>query len=89
MKTFLRLHFYFVFMIVGLYGQGSTITADGFGMTENAAIEQAKRAAVEIGVGSVMSSETVVKNSVMRNQVVSSKHLLSKIKFRVQMAYGL
>ena len=73
MKTFLRLHFYFVFMIVGLYGQGSTITADGFGMTENAAIEQAKRAAVEIGVGSVMSSETVVKNSVLFSDNIYAK----------------
>mgnify|MGYP001173068277 FL=1 len=73
MKTFLRLHFYFVFIIVGLYGQGSTITADGFGMTEDAAIEQAKRAAVEIGVGSVMSSETVVKNSVLFSDNIYAK----------------
>ena len=48
-----------------LFSQSSTISAEGFGMTEDAAIEQAKRAAVEIGVGTVMSSETVVKNSVL------------------------
>ena len=33
-----------------LFSQSSTITAEGFGMTEDAAIEQAKRAAVEIGM---------------------------------------
>ena len=51
----------FLFFSV-LFSQSGTITAEGMGMSEDAAIEQAKRAAVEIGIGTVMSSETVVKN---------------------------
>ena len=42
-------------------------------MTEDAAIEQAKRAAVEIGIGTVMSSETVVKNSVLFSDNIFAK----------------
>ena len=60
-------------LAVSLAGQGSSITADGFGMTEDAAIEQAKRAAVEIGIGTVMSSETVVKNSVFFSDNIYAK----------------
>ena len=56
-----------------LFSQSSTISAEGFGMTEDAAIEQAKRAAVEIGVGTVMSSETVVKNSVLFSDNIFAK----------------
>ena len=60
-------------LAVSLAAQGSSITAEGFGMTENAAIEQAKRAAVEIGIGTVMSSETVVKNSVLFSDNIYAK----------------
>ena len=60
-------------LAVSLAGQGSSITADGFGMTEDAAIEQAKRSAVEIGIGTVMSSETVVKNSVLFSDNIYAK----------------
>ena len=60
-------------LVVSLAAQGSSITAEGFGMTEDAAIEQAKRAAVEIGIGTVMSSETVVKNSVLFSDNIYAK----------------
>ena len=60
-------------LAVSLAAQGSSITAEGFGMTEDAAIEQAKRAAVEIGIGTVMSSETVVKNSVLFSDNIYAK----------------
>jgi len=60
-------------LAVSLAAHGSSITADGFGMTEDAAIEQAKRAAVEIGIGTVMSSETVVKNSVLFSDNIYAK----------------
>tara|TARA_A100000164_G_scaffold87308_1_gene75065 strand:- start:512 stop:1636 length:1125 start_codon:yes stop_codon:yes gene_type:complete len=56
-----------------LFSQSSNISAEGFGMTEDAAIEQAKRAAVEIGIGTVMSSETVVKNSVLFSDNIFAK----------------
>ena len=60
-------------LAVSLAAQGSSITAEGYGMTEDAAIEQAKRAAVEIGIGTVMSSETVVKNSVLFSDNIYAK----------------
>ena len=60
-------------LAISLAAQGSSITAEGFGMTEDAAIEQAKRAAVEIGIGTVMSSETVVKNSVLFSDNIYAK----------------
>ena len=60
-------------LAVSLAAQGSSITAEGFGMTEDAAIEQAKRAAVEIGIGTVMSSERVVKNSVLFSDNIYAK----------------
>ena len=60
-------------LAVSLAAQVSSITAEGFGMTEDAAIEQAKRAAVEIGIGTVMSSETVVKNSVLFSDNIYAK----------------
>jgi len=38
----------------------NTIEGVGYGLTKDAAIEQAKRDAVEIGLGAYISSETVV-----------------------------
>lgn len=73
MRTFLKVPVSVLALAVSLAGQGSSITAEGFGMTEDAAIEQAKRAAVEIGIGTVMSSETVVKNSVLFSDNIYAK----------------
>ena len=73
MKKFIHISILILFFNVNLFSQGSTISAEGFGMTEDAAIEQAKRAAVEIGIGTVMSSETVVKNSVLFSDNIFAK----------------
>ena len=56
-----------------LWAQSSTITVEGLGMSEDAAIESAKRAAVEMGIGTVMSSETIVKNSVLFSDNIFAK----------------
>ncbi|MEE9167320.1 MAG: hypothetical protein V3U24_07675 [Candidatus Neomarinimicrobiota bacterium] len=56
-----------------LLSQSSTITAEGMGMSEDAAIESAKRSAVETGIGTVMSSETIVKNSVLFSDNIFAK----------------
>ncbi len=48
-----------------LAGQTTTISVEGMGMSKDAAIENAKRNAVEMGIGTVLSSETLVKNSVV------------------------
>ena len=58
---------------VCLTAQSSTITVEGMGMSEDAAIENAKRNAVEMGIGTIMSSETVVKNSVVFSDNIYAK----------------
>ena len=73
MRTAVKIPVILWLLAVSLAAQGSSITAEGFGMTEDAAIEQAKRAAVEIGIGTVMSSETVVKNSVLFSDNIYAK----------------
>jgi len=73
MKKFIHIPILILFFNVNLFSQSSTISAEGFGMTEDAAIEQAKRAAVEIGIGTVMSSETVIKNSVLFSDNIFAK----------------
>ena len=73
MRAAVRIHVILCLLAVSLVAQVSSITAEGFGMTEDAAIEQAKRAAVEIGIGTVMSSETVVKNSVLFSDNIYAK----------------
>ena len=73
MRAAVKIPVIFWLLAVSLAAQGSSITAEGFGMTEDAAIEQAKRAAVEIGIGTVMSSETVVKNSVLFSDNIYAK----------------
>ncbi len=73
MRAAVRIHVILCLLAVSLVAQVSSITAEGFGMTEDAAIEQAKRSAVEIGIGTVMSSETVVKNSVLFSDNIYAK----------------
>ncbi|MDP5958264.1 MAG: hypothetical protein QGF82_05890, partial [Candidatus Marinimicrobia bacterium] len=43
-----------------IWAQGQTAQGVGYGQTKDAAIEQAKRDAVEVGLGAFISSETVV-----------------------------
>jgi len=56
-----------------VFSQSTIISVEGSGMSEDAAIESAKRAAVEEGIGTVMSSETIVKNSVLFSDNIFAK----------------
>ena len=71
--TTARLFLLLLATTVCLLAQSSTITVEGMGMSENAAIENAKRNAVEIGIGTIMSSETLVKNSVVFSDDIFAK----------------
>ncbi len=64
---------FLLFPFIILLSQSSTITVEGIGMSEDAAIESAKRSAVEIGIGTVLSSETIVKNSVLFSDNIFAK----------------
>jgi hypothetical protein len=56
-------------LILPLYG--NTIEGVGYGLTKDAAIEQAKRDAVEIGLGAYISSETVVTATSLTDNIYS------------------
>ena len=56
-------------LILPLYA--NTIEGVGYGLTKDAAIEQAKRAAVEIGLGAYISSETVVTATSLTDNIYS------------------
>ena len=71
--TTARLFLLLLATTVCLLAQSSTITVEGMGMSEDAAIENAKRNAVEIGIGTIMSSETLVKNSVVFSDDIFAK----------------
>jgi len=71
--TTARLFLLLLATTVCLLAQSSTITVEGMGMSEDAAIENAKRNAVEMGIGTIMSSETVVKNSVVFSDNIYAK----------------
>ena len=53
--------------------QTQKVTGEGMALNRDAAIEQAKRNAVENGLGAVMSSETVVKNAMVFSDNIYSK----------------
>lgn len=63
---FLFLGFQFI-----LWGQTSTVRGTGYGLTKDAAIEQAKRDAVENGLGAYISSETEVTATSLRDNIYS------------------
>ena len=71
--TTARLFLLLLATTVCLLAQSSTITVEGMGLSENAAVENAKRNAVEMGIGTIMSSETLVKNSVVFSDDIWSK----------------
>jgi len=52
-------------------GQGQTAQGTGYGLTKDAAIEQAKRDAVEVGLGAFISSETVVTATSLSDNIYS------------------
>ena len=52
-------------------GQGQTAQGTGYGLTKDAAIEQAKRDAVEVGLGAFISSETIVTATSLSDNIYS------------------
>ena len=48
-----------------------TVEGVGYGLTKDAAIEQAKRDAVEVGLGAYISSETVVTATTLTDNIYS------------------
>ena len=51
--------------------QAQTVRGTGYGLTKDAAIEQAKRDAVEVGLGAFISSETVVTATTFSDNIYS------------------
>lgn len=62
-----------VVLTVLINAQNQTVTGVGMGLNRDAAIEQAKRNAVENGLGAVIASETVVKNAAVFSDNIYSK----------------
>ena len=52
-------------------GQEQTAQGTGYGLTKDAAIEQAKRDAVEVGLGAFISSETIVTATSLSDNIYS------------------
>ncbi|MEE8336350.1 MAG: hypothetical protein V3S48_07950 [Candidatus Neomarinimicrobiota bacterium] len=55
----------------GLMGQVQSVNGTGYGATKDAAIEQAKRDAVEIGLGAYISSTTTVTATSLEDNIYS------------------
>ena len=49
----------------------ASVEGIGYGLTKDAAIEQAKRDAVEVGLGAYISSETVVTATTLTDNIYS------------------
>ena len=49
----------------------ASVEGVGYGLTKDAAIEQAKRDAVEVGLGAYISSETVVTATTLTDNIYS------------------
>jgi len=60
-----------VFTFGTLWPQAQTAQGTGYGQTKDAAIEQAKRDAVEVGLGAFISSETVVTATSLSDNIYS------------------
>ena len=54
-----------------IWAQAQTAQGTGYGQTKDAAIEQAKRDAVEVGLGAFISSETVVTATTFSDNIYS------------------
>ena len=61
----------FTIIYVTAYAWAGNITGTGYGLTKEAAIEQAKRDAVEKGLGSYISSETIVTETSLSDNIYS------------------
>ena len=71
-KTFLKI--WTVLFLTGsclLWAQGQTATGIGYGLTKDAAVEQAKRDAVEQGLGAYMTSSTTVTATSIEDNIYS------------------
>ena len=66
-----RIFFMTLFMVSGLFAQGQTATGVGYGLSKDAAIEQAKRDAVEQGLGAYMTSTTTVTATSIEDNIYS------------------
>ena len=72
-----------------LGAQTDTIIAEGFGMTRDAALSEAKRSAVEQGVGVILTSETSVKNfQVERDKILSKANGFVKTYKEISSSQG-
>ena len=71
-KTFLKI-WTVLFLTVSclLWAQGQTATGIGYGLTKDAAVEQAKRDAVEQGLGAYMTSSTTVTATSIEDNIYS------------------
>ena len=61
----------FLFLMSMIWAQGQIAQGTGYGQTKDAAIEQAKRDAVEVGLGAFISSETVVTATSLSDNIYS------------------
>ena len=71
-KTFLKI--WTILLLTGsclLWAQGQTATGVGYGLTKDAAVEQAKRDAVEQGLGAYMTSSTTVTATSIEDNIYS------------------
>ena len=65
------MRFFTLLLALSLTLYANTIEGVGYGLTKDAAIEQAKRDAVEIGLGAYISSETVVTATSLTDNIYS------------------
>ena len=65
------MRFFTLVLALSLTLYANTIEGVGYGLTKDAAIEQAKRDAVEIGLGAYISSETVVTATSLTDNIYS------------------
>ena len=61
----------FLLLFTVVQGQSLTATVTGYGLTKDAAIEQAKRDAVEQGLGAYMTSTTTVTATSIEDNIYS------------------
>ncbi len=60
-----------------------TVRSEGYGITKNDALLKAKRGAVEVGIGTVLISETEVKNFELQKDVILSRTIGSVKQYQV------
>mgnify|MGYP001261622516 CR=1 FL=1 len=66
-----KLIFIVLFVTNSFSAQTQVAVGKGYGLTKDAAIEQAKRDAVEMGLGAYLSSETVVTTTALHDNIYS------------------